>query len=186
MAERGWVCAAHRGLALLVAAQSLPAVLLAAAATGFAGALFNPGIRAYLAADVGDGRVQAFAMFNIFNQAGSSLGPLVGLALMAIDFRVAVAAAASIFAVLTVAQLLLLPRYNADPLPKKTSILRDWRAFQVYLALPLQASRLAPRFHSALVATLFAISGLTVVGGQLRITRWSPRLGARDAAWLSA
>ncbi|MCA2246115.1 MFS transporter, partial [Mycobacterium sp. WUMAC-067] len=76
------------GFALLVVAHSLPAVLIAAAATGFAGALFNPAVRAYLAADAGDRRVDAFAMFNIFYQAGILLGPLVGLTLMALDFRV--------------------------------------------------------------------------------------------------
>lgn len=39
------------GFALLVVAQSLPAILIASAATGFAGALFNPAVRAYLADD---------------------------------------------------------------------------------------------------------------------------------------
>lgn len=62
------------GFALLVIAQSLPAVLIASAATGFAGALFNPAVRAYLAADAGDRRVDAFAVFNIFYQAGILLG----------------------------------------------------------------------------------------------------------------
>lgn len=189
------------GLALLVAGRSLPAVLIAAAATGFAGALFNPAIRAYLAADVGVRRVEAFAMFNIFNHAGILLGPLVGLALMAMDFRVAAAGSAVVFAVLTVVQLLALPRRRADPAPEKTSILQDWRvvvgnrsfllfaaamtgsyvlSFQINLALPLQASRLAPGSHSLLVAALFAVSGLTAVGGQLRITRWfAERWGTR-------
>ncbi|KPN48130.1 MFS transporter [Mycobacterium intracellulare] len=181
------------GFALLAAAQSLPAVLIAAAATGFAGALFNPAIRAYLAADVGDRRVEAFAMFNICNHAGILLGPLVGLALMAIGFRVTAAGAAVLFTVLTVTQVLALPQRAAVPAPERTSILQDWRvvfanrsfllfaaamigsyvlSFQIYLALPLQASMLAPDSHSLLVAALFAVSGLIAVGAQLRITRW--------------
>lgn len=41
------------GFALLVWAHSLPGLLIASAATGFAGALFNPAVRAYLAADAG-------------------------------------------------------------------------------------------------------------------------------------
>ena len=49
------------GFGLLVFAHSLPAVLIASAATGFAGALFNPAVRAYLAADAGQRRVEAFA-----------------------------------------------------------------------------------------------------------------------------
>ncbi|WP_225341351.1 MFS transporter, partial [Mycobacterium sp. WUMAC-067] len=44
--------------------------------------------------------------------------------------------------------------------------------FQVYLALPLQASMLTPRSGKALVAALFVVSGLVAVVGQLRITRW--------------
>jgi MFS family permease len=181
------------GFALLVVAHSLTAVLIASAATGFAGALFNPAVRAYLAAETGDRRVEAFAVFNIFYQAGILLGPLVGVMLVAIDFRVTAAAAAAVFAGLTVAQLLALPQHRAEPAPEKASILDDWRivlanrsfllfgaamigsyvlSFQVYLALPLQASILSPRYQSVLVAAVFVVSGLVAVAGQLRITRW--------------
>lgn len=181
------------GFALLAVAHSLPAVLIASAATGFAGALFNPAVRAYLAAEAGERRVEAFAMFNIFYQAGILLGPLVGLALMVFNFPVTAAGAAAVFAVLTVAQLLALPQHSADPSPEKTSILDDWRVvvrnrsfllfaaamigsyvltFQVYLALPLQAAALAPHSQSAVVAGIFVVSGVVAVAGQLRITRW--------------
>ncbi|ASL14431.1 MDR family MFS transporter [Mycobacterium intracellulare] len=181
------------GFALLVVAHSLPAVLIASAATGFAGALFNPAVRAYLAADSGDRRVEAFAVFNVFYQAGILLGPLVGVVLVAVDFRVTAASAAAVFAVLTVAQLLALPEHSADSTPQKTSVLDDWRvvlgnrsfllfaaamigsyvlSFQVYLALPLQASLLTKRYQSLLVAGVFVVSGLVAVAGQLRITGW--------------
>jgi len=181
------------GFALLVVAQSLPAVLIASAATGFAGALFNPAVRAYLAADAGDRRVDAFALFNIFYQAGILLGPLVGLALIAFDFRVTAAGAAVVFAALTVAQLFALPQHHGRPVAERASVVQDWRvvianrsfvlfavamigsyvlSFQVYLALPLQASALAPNSAAVLVAGLFVVSGLVAVAGQLRITRW--------------
>lgn len=81
----------------LVFADSLPAVLVASAATGFAGALFNPAVRAYLAADAGPRRLEAFALFNVFYQAGILAGPLVGLALMFVDFKMTAAAAAWFF-----------------------------------------------------------------------------------------
>jgi hypothetical protein len=45
-------------------------------------------------------------------------------------------------------------------------------SFQIYLALPLQASLLTKRYESLLVAAIFVISGLVSVAGQLRITRW--------------
>ncbi len=174
-------------------ATSLPWVLIASAATGFAGALFNPAVRAYLAADTGERRVEAFAVFNIFYQAGILAGPLVGLALMFLDFRVTAAAAAVVFAVLTVAQLFALPARREQKAAEKTSVLQDWRAvaanrrfllfsltmvgsyvlsFQVYLALPLQAEYLAGAQSQILVSALFAVSGVVAVAGQLRITGW--------------
>lgn len=188
------------GFGLLVVAESLPMVLIASAATGFAGALFNPAVRAYLAADSGDRRVEAFAVFNIFYQAGILAGPLAGLALMALDFRVTAAAAAAVFALLTVAQLFALPQHSATLNAEKASVLDDWRAvvanrsfllfagamigsyvlsFQVYLALPLHAAVLAPDAETLLVAAVFAVSGVIAVGGQLRITRvFGARWGA--------
>ncbi|UUO02035.1 MFS transporter [Mycolicibacterium novocastrense] len=181
------------GFGLLVIADSLPAMVIASAATGFAGALFNPAVRAYLAAEAGPRRVEAFALFNIFYQGGILAGPLVGLALMALDFRIAAAAAAGVFAALTVAQLFALPQRKASPTEHGTSVLDDWRtvlanrsfllfavamigsyvlSFQVYLALPLHAKNLVPNAEPAVVAGVFVISGLIAVAGQLRITRW--------------
>jgi MFS family permease len=180
------------GFGLLVVAHSLPAILIASAATGFAGALFNPAVRAYLAADSGQRRVEAFAMFNVFYQAGILAGPLAGLALVVVDFRTAAAVAAAVFAVLTVAQLFALPQHAADEPTEKTAILDDWRivvanrsflwfaaamigsyvlSFQVYLALPLHAAVLAPHHETLVVAAVFVVFGLVAVGGQLRITR---------------
>ncbi|MEU4710914.1 MFS transporter [Nocardia salmonicida] len=181
------------GFALLVFADSLPAVLIASAATGFAGALFNPAVRAYLAADAGERRVEAFAVFNMFYQAGILAGPLVGLALMAVDFRVTAGVAAIVFAALTIAQLFALPARRGETSTAKTSVLDDWRtvvsnrrflafsvamigsyvlSFQVYLALPLQAEFIAGAQSQTLVSALFVVSGVVAVAGQLRITDW--------------
>ncbi|VBA57017.1 Multidrug resistance protein MdtH [Mycobacterium attenuatum] len=182
---------------LLAVAQSLPTVLVASAATGFAGALFNPALRAYLATEASDRRIEAFAILNMFNRAGIFLGPLVGLSLVASDFRMSVLAATAIFAILAMAQLVTLPRHSsAEPapdVPQQTSILANWRTVaanrsflgfaaamlgsyllssQIYLMLPEQASAVAPHSQSQLVAALFGISGLVAVVGQLRITRW--------------
>lgn len=185
------------GFALLVFATSLPWLLIASAATGFAGALFNPAVRAYLAADTGERRIEAFAVFNIFYQAGILAGPLVGLALMFLDFRVTAASAAVVFAVLTAAQLFALPARRDRKTAEQTAVLQDWRAvaanrrflwfsltmtgsyvvsFQVYLALPLQAEYLSGTHAQVLVSALFVISGVVTVAGQLRITGW---FGAR-------
>lgn len=181
------------GFALLVFATSLPGLLIASAATGFAGALFNPAVRAYLAAEAGERRVEAFAVFNIFYQAGILAGPLVGLALLAVDFRVAAGVAAVVFVVLMVAQMFALPARRAAPSAQPTSVLEDWRtvvsnrrfvafslamigsyvlSFQVYLALPLQAEFIAGASAQTVTSALFVVSGVVAVVGQLRITAW--------------
>ncbi|WP_327113440.1 MFS transporter [Nocardia sp. NBC_01730] len=186
------------GFALLAFADSLPALLVASAATGFAGALFNPAVRAYLAVDSATRRVEAFAVFNVFYQAGILFGPIVGLALMAFDFRATAAGAATVFGLLTLAQLRALPQHSAEP--KTASVLDDWRvvlanrpfllfaaamtgssvlAFQVYLALPMQATRIVGASSAtALMTSIFVVSGVIAIAGQLRITRWfGQRLG---------
>ncbi|MCX2756694.1 MFS transporter [Gordonia sp. 4N] len=181
------------GFILLALASSLPAILIASAATGFAGALFNPAVRAYLAADSGERRIEAFAVFNVFYQAGILLGPLVGLALTALDFRLTSLCAAAVFAVLTLVQIKALPA--TTPAPSNTSIIQDWRSvvrnrrfllfavamassyvlsFQVYLALPLHADRIAdnPTLATSIVTAMFVVTGLVAIAGQLRITAW--------------
>jgi MFS family permease len=97
------------GFGLLGVVDSLPALLVASAATGFAGALFNPAVRAYLARDAGERRVEAFALFSVFYQAGILLGPLVGLALTGISFSLTCLVSAGVFALLTVLQIRALP-----------------------------------------------------------------------------
>nr|WP_042196812.1 MFS transporter [Kibdelosporangium sp. MJ126-NF4] len=174
------------GFTLLGVVNSLPALVIASAATGFAGALFNPAVRAYLAADAGERRVEAFAMFNVFYQGGILLGPLIGLALTTVDFRLTCLVAAGVFAVLTVLQIRALPRHAAAVTERRT-MLGDWRtvvanrpfilfalvmvgsnvlSFQVYLALPLQAG------SQVMVMALFVVSAVVAIAGQLRITSW--------------
>lgn len=179
--------------ALLAFATSLPALLIASAATGLAGALFNPAVRAYLAESAGERRVEAFALFNMSFQAGILVGPLVGLVLMMVDFRVGAGVAAAVFAVLTAAQVYALPEHRAEASAGQSSVVGVWRtvirnrllvgfslimtcsyvlSFQTFLALPLQAEYIAGARSHVLVSALFVITGLVTVAGQLRITAW--------------
>ncbi|MET8824164.1 MFS transporter, partial [Streptomyces rochei] len=188
------------GFATLGLVDSLPALLAASAATGLAGALFNPAVRAYLAADAGERRVEAFAMFNVFYQAGILLGPLVGMVLTGVDFRVTCLVAAGIFALLSVVQIRALPARRPEDAKRQDGdggqgVLAQWRgilanrpfllfsiamigsyvlSFQVYLALPLEVRRLGGdgQFGTAAVALLFAVSGLSTILGQTRVTAW--------------
>ncbi|MQY34008.1 Multidrug resistance protein MdtH [Streptomyces sp. RB17] len=182
------------GFGLLGFVDALPALVVASAATGFAGALFNPAVRACLAQEAGERRVEAFAAFNVFYQAGMFVGPLVGLALLATDFRLVCSVAAALFLALTVVQLRLLPGRNGSASGGSGGVLTDWRSvvrnrpfllfslamigsyvlsFQVYLALPLQAHRVAPGSGDAVTTALFAVSAAVAVVGQLRITAWA-------------
>ncbi len=188
------------GFATLGLVDSVPALLAASAATGFAGALFNPAVRAYLAADAGERRVEAFALFNVFYQAGILLGPLVGMLLTGFDFRVTCLVSAAVFALLSVVQIRSLPTRRADDAADakadgRERVLAQWRgilrnrafllfstamigsyvlSFQVYLALPLEVRRLGGdgEFGTAAVAVLFAASGLATIFGQTRVTAW--------------
>ncbi|GAA4560393.1 MFS transporter [Streptomyces collinus] len=188
------------GFATLGLVDSLPALLAASAATGLAGALFNPAVRAYLAADAGERRVEAFALFNVFYQAGILLGPLAGMVLTGVDFRITCLVSAGIFALLSVVQIRALPARRSQDAKQRDAhagqgVLAQWRgilanrpfllfsiamigsyvlSFQVYLALPLEVRRLGGDGESgtAAVAMLFAVSGLTTILGQTRVTAW--------------
>ncbi|MFF8789793.1 MFS transporter [Streptomyces sp. NPDC015125] len=187
------------GFGILGWVDNLPALVAASAATGFAGALFNPAVRAYLAAEAGDRRVDAFATFNVYYQGGMLLGPLVGLALLAADFRAVCAAAAAIFAVLTLLQWRTLPARRGDSANKgdaATGVLAQWRTvvsnrpfllfsiamigsyvltFQVYLALPLAADEALGANGTKVTSGLFVVSAVVAVAGQLRLTGWAKR-----------
>ncbi|MDK9494433.1 MFS transporter [Streptomyces katrae] len=196
--------------ALLGVVQSLPALIVASALTGLAGALFNPAVRAYLAAQAGEERrVEAFATFNVFYQAGILIGPIAGLALLAWDFRAVCAASAIIFGALSLLQARALPaRKPADRTGEAAwqAVLADWRtiaanrpfllfsaamsgsyvlAFQVYLALPLRARELFGEQTGLVTGAVFAVSALAALAGQLKLTEWARRTlsGPRAITW---
>ncbi|MFJ4904494.1 MFS transporter [Streptomyces sp. NPDC093249] len=186
------------GFGALAFAQSLPMLIAASLATGLAGALFNPAVRACLAAEAGEERrVEAFALFNVYYQAGILLGPLVGVALTGVSFQLTCLVAAVLFAVLTLVQLRYMPvRGGKDAketedgegrgqfrtvLSHRTFWLFSLAmtgsyvlSFQVYLALPLAAGGTGP------TTALFVVSALVALAGQLRITAWCKRRLSRE------
>lgn len=168
---------------------TLPGLFAAAILTGLAGALFNPAVRTYLMHEAGERRAEVFAVFNVFQHAGTLVGPLLGAALLAVDFRVIALVACVAFAVLTGAQLLVLPHREVEP--QRQSVLGSWREVvlnrrflgftlalsayfalynQLYLTLPLEAQRVSGVAWS--IAVVFGVSTLIGVFGQVRITEW--------------
>ncbi|MBM7167128.1 MFS transporter [Streptomyces sp. G44] len=192
------------GFALLGWVDNLPALVAASAATGFAGALFNPAVRAYLAAEAGERRVDAFAAFNVYYQAGMLLGPLVGLALLAADFRLVCTVAAAIFAALTLLQGRALPVRRATAADADgEGVLAQWRqvianrpfllfsgamigsyvlTFQVYLALPMAADAALGADGTKVTSGLFVLSAAVAVAGQLKLTAWAKERWSRPQA----
>ncbi|MDV9188659.1 MFS transporter [Streptomyces sp. SR27] len=183
------------GFGALAFAQSLPMLIAASLATGLAGALFNPAVRACLAAEAGEERrVEAFALFNVYYQAGILLGPLVGVALTGVSFRLTCVVAAVLFAGLTLVQLRYMP-VRAGKAARAGEGRGQFRtvlahrtfwlfslamtgsyvlSFQVYLALPLAAGGTGP------TTALFVVSALVALAGQLRITAWCKRRLSRE------
>ncbi|TQM36237.1 MFS transporter [Pseudonocardia cypriaca] len=164
----------------------------AAVLTGFAGALFNPAVRAYLSREAGEERAAAFAVFNTAADAGAFAGPLLGAALLAVDFRLVAAVACATFLLLTVAQALVLPAHPVQP--HADGVLGSWGAVvrnrrfaaftlcgsayfalynQVYLVFPLEAQRVTGT--PAAVGVLFAVSTVTGVALYVRVAAWGGR-----------
>jgi MFS family permease len=177
------------GFGLFAVGESVAVLLTASVLSGLAGALFNPAVRAYIAVETAEGaRAEAFALFGVFGQAGALVGPVLGSAALLWDFRIAAVVAAGIFAVLTVAQAVVLP---ARPAPAhRGTVLGDWREClanrrfigftlaltgmfalqnQLYLVLPLQAQR--DTGSAGGVALIFLVSTAATLLFQVRITR---------------
>lgn len=190
------------GFACFALGDGLGVLLAASVLSGLAGALFNPAVRACLAQEAGERKAEAFALFNVFATTGALVGPLLGSALLAVDFRASALTAAGIFAVLTVAQALVLPARPATP--TGGNVLADWRevvgnraflAFslamtglfalenQLYLLLP-DGARAATGWDGA-AGLVFLVGTLANLSLQLRVTRALKSRGSR-ARWISA
>ncbi|MGW0737198.1 MFS transporter [Streptomyces sp. NPDC002851] len=189
------------GFGAFALGDGLPVLLAASVLSGLAGALFNPAVRAYLALEAGERKAEAFALFNVFATTGALVGPLLGSALLLVDFQTSALTAAGIFAVLTLAQAVVLPAREVEP--SGNSVIADWRevvanrgflAFalamvglftmenQLYLLLP-DGARRATGWDGA-AGIVFLVGTLTNLGLQLRVTRALKRRGSR-ARWIS-
>ncbi|HWU09456.1 MAG TPA: MFS transporter [Streptomyces sp.] len=189
------------GFALFALGDGLPVLLAASVLSGLAGALFNPAVRTYLAQEAGERRAEAFALFNVFATTGALIGPLLGSALLLVDFRASALTAAGIFALLTVAQALVLPARDVPPATGRVTA--DWReavgnraflAFalamvgmftlenQLYLLLPAGA-RQATGWDGA-AGLVFLVGTIAGIAFQLRITRALKGRGTRGR-WIA-
>lgn len=180
------------GFGLFGIVDSPPGLIAASFVSGIAAALSSPSTRAYLAQAAGSRRVEAFAFLTITLETGALLGPLVGVLLLAYDFRLVCAAASAVFAVLAVLQFRFLPPLPGAAGPPKQSVLADWRealanrpfvlfalgmvgfiavGSQVYLGIPLEVRRVTG--GDAGMAVLLTLAGLLSITAQVPVTTWS-------------
>ncbi|MFD4369377.1 MFS transporter [Rhodococcus sp. NPDC058521] len=187
------------GFAVFAFGTSVPLLVLASVLSGLAGALFNPAVRSYIAVAEPNRRAEAFAVFNVFAQAGALSGPLIGSALLMVDFRTVAMVAAIVFALLTLAQLRFLPVHPVER--AQTTVIRGWatvlrnRRFmaftlamlgmfalqtQMYLVYPVLAGRVTD--WGGAVALLFLSTTVFSLVMQVRLTRWFTQRTGRGAA----
>lgn len=164
-------------------------IVAAAVLSGFGAALFSPAVDAYLAHESEEERAEAFSLFNVFGESGALLGPLVGVALLGVDFRLICVVASILFLALAIIQVYYLPARDGVEAASETHFLSDWkealanRAFvlfalamtgyfvlfnQLYLALPFEVERLTGSQTG--VGVMFALSSLVWVAAQMRTT----------------
>lgn len=184
------------GFGMFAVVDGLSGLLFAAVLSGLGGAIFGTAARAYLAMAAGEQRLAAFALFNVVSTTGTLTGPLVGSALILVDFRWVALAAAAVFALLTVAQVLGLPDRQPDlggaSMRASVRVVVADRRFlvfsvacaglftlytQLYLLLPLEATRLAGT--PSATAVVFGVATALTLLWQLSLTRaaaraWSP------------
>jgi MFS family permease len=179
------------GFLLFAFSDALPSVLVAAVLTGLGGALFAPAVRAYVASESGERRVEAFALLQICEGMGACLGPVLGVVLFQISFSLVCVMASVLFLVLTILQLCYLPPREAVETSAPRPVRSEWqevlgnRTFMVfvvgmaayltlysqsYLSLPLEVRRLTG--DDAGTGILLTIGALLSLMTQVHITAY--------------
>lgn len=180
------------GFASLAFAGDLPALLAAMVLSALGGALFEAPYQASIAAlTTTQTRPRYYAISNWVSGVATTLGPLIGVALLRFDFRVVCLVAAACFALNFVVALALLPRVEmperAPPSRGLGLVRRDTRflrlvglmmlywfvAIQISISFPLLAQRLTGDVAS--VGLMFAVSAGLTVALQYLLVRWLER-----------
>lgn len=181
------------GFASLAFAADLPLLIAAMALSALGGAMFEAPYQASIAA-LTDARTRPryYAISNWVSGVATTLGPLLGVALLRFDFRIVCLAATACFALNFVIALRLLPRFEMPPQPPPLrhglGLVRRNRAFlvlvgllmlywflavQINISFPLLAQKLAGGADG--VGAMFALSAGITVALQYGLVRWLER-----------
>lgn len=179
------------GCLLFALPTSVPWLFAASMLTGIASALFIPAARAYLARHERERNVEAFAMFGVCRRTGVLFGPLIGIPLIAVDFRLVCLAAAVMCIGLAAAQWRLLPPCAGSEAGSGRPIRADWLealrnrsfvgfaasmfasyalVFQITFGLPLEIRHVTG--GRTWVTVLFVTTAVLGLAGQVRLIEW--------------
>jgi predicted MFS family arabinose efflux permease len=182
------------GCGMFALSAGLPWLIAASALTGIASALFIPANRAYLAHEESERTVDAFAVFSVCRRIGVLVGPLIGIPLVQVDFRLVSLTAVAILLGLVVAQWRFLPSVAGPEAGSERPIWADWRealgnraflafaatmfasyalVFQITFGLPLEVRHVSG--GQAGVTALFMISAVLGLAFQVRLITWCER-----------
>jgi MFS family permease len=182
------------GCGMFALFASVPWLIGASVLTGIASALFIPANRAYLAHEETERTVDAFAVFSVFRRIGVLFGPLIGIPLVQVDFRLVCLVSVAILLALALAQWRYLPPSAGPETGSERPIWADWREalsnrlflgfaatmfasyallFQITFGLPLEVRHV----HGGQlgVGALFVISAVLGLAGQVRLISWCER-----------
>ncbi len=192
------------GFLVLAAADAFGTVLTGTVLIGFAAALFSPSVESALAGQGAEleergtiTRTELFGLSAVCGEIGAVTGPLLGTALISVDFGLTCSVAAGCFVLILVAHARRLPRDIVDgrrPLQAGWSDVVRNRTFlifavaysayllsynQLYLALPVELGRAGAE---GALGWMFALASIMIVFGQLPLARWARfRLGPTRA-----
>ncbi|MEH6421386.1 MFS transporter [Pseudomonas sp. CGJS7] len=178
------------GFASLAFAADLPMLLLAMVLSALGGAMFEAPYQASIAALTDEtSRPRYYAISNWVSGVATTLGPLLGVALLRFDFRIVCLVAAACFALNFVIALRLLPKVEMPPQPPPLRhgldlVLRNrgfvrlvallmlywFVAVQINISFPLLAQRLSGGVDG--VGAMFALSAGITVALQYGLVRW--------------
>jgi DHA1 family multidrug resistance protein-like MFS transporter len=181
-------------------ARDVGALIGAAVVTGLGGALFEATGKAALAALVApDRRVRLFSVASLIASVGSALGPLIGVALLNVDFLWVGLVSSGCFFLASGLACALLPSSLGAPTAESNRsiaealslVVRDARfvrftvvmagywfvANQIYLSVPIHISRLTG--DVGLVGTTFAAQAVLAMALQVPLVRVVCRVTSR-------
>lgn len=139
---------------------NLSGLLISAVLSGLGGALFASAEKASFAAvTAGPGQNQRFALLNVAQSAGVTVGPLLGALLLGVDFGVLSVAAGSVYIAVAALVLIYLPRVES------ARVRRPAGGARAVFRSVMSVAR-----HGSFVAYTLITGGYWLVSGQLNIS----------------